>query len=371
MEINNNQYQNLPADERAFLTNLDEKMGKITQEFAYDLGKTIREAQQFFSKKGNRNSEFTFTKWIQNWGIQKNRAYNLINFSEYIDELKEKHHVDSSKMIETLNTLPKGIQNKIIRNNDEETQDKIQGLLNQKVEDTQEYKKILDDFYQIRNERDELQAKNQDLLNENVQLQRNTLEFSAQQNELHKQLVESQEQKHRLEAENLELRNQEPEVQIVPPDDYADLKASFGRLQSSFSKLNDEKDKLNNQLRDKDNQIQNLKNNPGAISQSEIDKLVKQRDDLLKANNQLQSAYEEVKSYSDKNIATDADIKLAVLNDYVDKTADLLEQTDVKSLTKSNQNLVSELHIKVKNILDIIDGLNQGNQTVQAEFREI
>lgn len=371
METNNNQYQNLPADERAFLTNLDEKMGKITQEFAYDLGKTIREAQQFFSKKGNRDNEFTFTKWVQSWGITKTRAYNLMDFSAYVDELKEKHHIDSSKMIETLNTLPKGVQNQIIRTHDEEKQSKIQGLLNQKVEDTQEYKRILDDFYSMRNERDELQAKNQTLLTENVQLQSSALEYSSQQNELHKQLVEVQEQKHRLEAENLELRNQEPEVQIVPPDDYADLKASFGRLQSTFSKLTDEKDKLSNQLRDKDNEIQNLKNNPGAISQSEVDKLVKQRDDLLKANNQLQSAYEEVKSYSDKNIATDADIKLAVLNDYVDKTADLLEQTDVKSLTKSNQNLVSELHIKVKNILDILDGLNQGNQTVHAEFREI
>ena len=233
--VNIEKYEKLDSEERKDYLSLDKRMHRITEGFAYDVGKVLKDAQEKFRNQG-RKDIFSFTDWLKSWGFAKSRAYQLINFTEYVDKLQNNTELDGQSMVETFNSLPKMMQYSIVKDRDPDHQNQVEKLLSEKVTETEQYKKVLQDFYNAKDALDVSQAKQKELEAANRELQIKNIAVQEENAKTQSKLIESQQKIHKLQTENYKLQNQPVEQIQVPPADYGEIKRLNKKLIQDLEK---------------------------------------------------------------------------------------------------------------------------------------
>lgn len=245
--VNIEKYEKLDSEERKDYLSLDKRMHRITEGFAYDVGKVLKDAQEKFRNQG-RKDIFSFTDWLKSWGFAKSRAYQLINFTEYVDKLQNNTELDGQSMVETFNSLPKMMQYSIIKDRDPDHQNQVEKLLSEKVTETEQYKKVLQDFYNAKDALDVSQAKQKELEAANRELQIKNIAVQEENAKTQSKLIESQQKIHKLQTENYKLQNQPVEQIQVPPANYGEIKRLNKKLIQDLEKSEEKEKSLREKL---------------------------------------------------------------------------------------------------------------------------
>lgn len=271
-EANISKYKSLDAESRAVYFKYDEKMSKATQNFAYDFGKILIQASRELAAKG-KVGVFTFSDWLDSWGLSKKRVYQLIDYANYIDKIKGRTDIDSEVMIDTFNTLPKNLQQRISK--DVSHQEELEKLLLQRVETSEPYKRILNELDEKKSDLAKTRAENEQIAEKNQELQQKNLNLTQTSNQIQNELIEVQKKLHKAETENYQLRNQPAKQIQVPPQDYSAIK----RLNQQYRQELIESSKREQELK------KLLAESPGT---TEVEKLKKELNRIKKEKTELE-----------------------------------------------------------------------------------
>lgn len=331
--VNIEKYEKLDSEERKDYLSLDKRMHRITEGFAYDVGKVLKDAQEKFRNQG-RKDIFSFTDWLKSWGFAKSRAYQLINFTEYVDKLQNNTELDGQSMVETFNSLPKMMQYSIVKDRDPDHQNQVEKLLSEKVTETEQYKKVLQDFYNAKDALDVSQEKNKELEAANRELQ----------------------------TENYKLQNQPVEQIQVPPADYGEIKRLNKKLIQDLEK-SEEKEKS---LREKLEQSQSESDKDLSHLEVELKKVKQEKLELEKLlqGNQVKQNLEDLK----KATVIVTEIKRSLV-----EVGKKLRKDEIKALTAKDLESLDfgEIVVQVSDLIDCLNEIQETRRTIEGEYSEI
>ena len=359
--VNIEKYEKLDSEERKDYLSLDKRMHRITEGFAYDVGKVLKDAQEKFRNQG-RKDIFSFTDWLKSWGFAKSRAYQLINFTEYVDKLQNNTELDGQSMVETFNSLPKMMQYSIVKDRDPDHQNQVEKLLSEKVTETEQYKKVLQDFYNAKDALDVSQEKNKELEAANRELQIKNIAVQEENVKTQSKLIESQQKIHKLQTENYKLQNQPVEQIQVPPADYGEIKRLNKKLIQDLEK-SEEKEKS---LREKLEQSQSESDKDLSHLEVELKKVKQEKLELEKLlqGNQVKQNLEDFK----KATVIVTEIKRSLV-----EVGKKLRKDEIKALTAKDLESLDfgEIVVQVSDLIDCLNEIQETRRTIEGEYSEI
>ena len=359
--VNIEKYEKLDSEERKDYLSLDKRMHRITEGFAYDVGKVLKDAQEKFRNQG-RKDIFSFTDWLKSWGFAKSRAYQLINFTEYVDKLQNNTELDGQSMIETFNSLPKMMQYSIVKDRDPDHQNQVEKLLSEKVTETEQYKKVLQDFYNAKDALDVSQEKNKELEAANRELQIKNIAVQEENAKTQSKLIESQQKIHKLQTENYKLQNQPVEQIQVPPADYGEIKRLNKKLIQDLEK-SEEKEKS---LREKLEQSQSESDKDLSHLEVELKKVRQEKLELEKLlqGDQVKQNLEDFK----KATVIVTEIKRSLV-----EVGKKLRKDEIKALTAKDLESLDfgEIVVQVSDLIDCLNEIQETRRTIEGEYSEI
>ncbi|CDK34283.1 viral A-type inclusion protein, putative [Ligilactobacillus salivarius cp400] len=359
--VNIEKYEKLDSEERKDYLSLDKRMHRITEGFAYDVGKVLKDAQEKFRNQG-RKDIFSFTDWLKSWGFAKSRAYQLINFTEYVDKLQNNTELDGQSMVETFNSLPKMMQYSIVKDRDPDHQNQVEKLLSEKVTETEQYKKVLQDFYNAKDALDVSQAKQKELEAANRELQIKNIAVQEENAKTQSKLIESQQKIHKLQTENYKLQNQPVEQIQVPPADYGEIKRLNKKLIQDLEK-SEEKEKS---LREKLEQSQSESDKDLSHLEVELKKVKQEKLELEKLlqSDQVKQNLEDFK----KATVIVAEIKRSLV-----EVGKKLRKDEIKALTAKDLESLDfgEIVVQVSDLIDCLNEIQETRRTIEGEYSEI
>ena len=359
--VNIEKYEKLDSEERKDYLSLDKRMHRITEGFAYDVGKVLKDAQEKFRNQG-RKDIFSFTDWLKSWGFAKSRAYQLINFTEYVDKLQNSTELDGQSMVETFNSLPKMMQYSIVKDRDPDHQNQVEKLLSEKVTETEQYKKVLQDFYNAKDALDVSQEKNKELEAVNRELQIKNIAVQEENVKTQSKLIESQQKIHKLQTENYKLQNQPVEQIQVPPADYGEIKRLNKKLIQDLEK-SEEKEKS---LREKLEQSQSESDKDLSHLEVELKKVKQEKLELEKLlqGDQVKQNLEDFK----KATVIVTEIKRSLV-----EVGKKLRKDEIKALTAKDLESLDfgEIVVQVSDLIDCLNEIQETRRTIEGEYSEI
>ena len=359
--VNIEKYEKLDSEERKDYLSLDKRMHRITEGFAYDVGKVLKDAQEKFRNQG-RKDIFSFTDWLKSWGFAKSRAYQLINFTEYVDKLQNNTELDGQSMVETFNSLPKMMQYSIVKDRDPDHQNQVEKLLSEKVTETEQYKKVLQDFYNAKDALDVSQEKNKELEAANRELQIKNIAVQEENAKTQSKLIESQQKIHKLQTENYRLQNQPVEQIQVPPADYGEIKRLNKKLIQDLEK-SEEKEKS---LREKLEQSQSESDKDLSHLEVELKKVRQEKLELEKLlqGDQVKQNLEDFK----KATVIVTEIKRSLV-----EVGKKLRKDEIKALTAKDLESLDfgEIVVQVSDLIDCLNEIQETRRTIEGEYSEI
>ena len=359
--VNIEKYEKLDSEERKDYLSLDKRMHRITEGFAYDVGKVLKDAQEKFRNQG-RKDIFSFTDWLKSWGFAKSRAYQLINFTEYVDKLQNSTELDGQSMVETFNSLPKMMQYSIVKDRDPDHQNQVEKLLSEKVTETEQYKKVLQDFYNAKDALDVSQEKNKELEAANRELQIKNIAVQEENVKTQSKLIESQQKIHKLQTENYKLQNQPVEQIQVPPADYGEIKRLNKKLIQDLEK-SEEKEKS---LREKLEQSQSESDKDLSHLEVELKKVRQEKLELEKLlqGDQVKQNLEDFK----KATVIVTEIKRSLV-----EVGKKLRKDEIKALTAKDLESLDfgEIVVQVSDLIDCLNEIQETRRTIEGEYSEI
>ena len=359
--VNIEKYEKLDSEERKDYLSLDKRMHRITEGFAYDVGKVLKDAQEKFRNQG-RKDIFSFTDWLKSWGFAKSRAYQLINFTEYVDKLQNNTELDGQSMVETFNSLPKMMQYSIVKDRDPDHQNQVEKLLSEKVTETEQYKKVLQDFYNAKDALDVSQEKNKELEAVNRELQIKNIAVQEENVKTQSKLIESQQKIHKLQTENYKLQNQPVEQIQVPPADYGEIKRLNKKLIQDLEK-SEEKEKS---LREKLEQSQSESDKDLSHLEVELKKVKQEKLELEKLlqGDQVKQNLEDFK----KATVIVTEIKRSLV-----EVGKKLRKDEIKALTAKDLESLDfgEIVVQVSDLIDCLNEIQETRRTIEGEYSEI
>ncbi|OQQ89097.1 coiled-coil domain-containing protein [Ligilactobacillus salivarius] len=359
--VNIEKYEKLDSEERKDYLSLDKRMHRITEGFAYDVGKVLKDAQEKFRNQG-RKDIFSFTDWLKSWGFAKSRAYQLINFTEYVDKLQNSTELDGQSMVETFNSLPKMMQYSIVKDRDPDHQNQVEKLLSEKVTETEQYKKVLQDFYNAKDALDVSQEKNKELEAANRELQIKNIAVQEENAKTQSKLIESQQKIHKLQTENYRLQNQPVEQIQVPPADYGEIKRLNKKLIQDLEK-SEEKEKS---LREKLEQSQSESDKDLSHLEVELKKVRQEKLELEKLlqSDQVKQNLEDFK----KATVIVTEIKRSLV-----EVGKKLRKDEIKALTAKDLESLDfgEIVVQVSDLIDCLNEIQETRRTIEGEYSEI
>lgn len=359
--VNIEKYEKLDSEERKDYLSLDKRMHRITEGFAYDVGKVLKDAQEKFRNQG-RKDIFSFTDWLKSWGFAKSRAYQLINFTEYVDKLQNSTELDGQSMVETFNSLPKMMQYSIVKDRDPDHQNQVEKLLSEKVTETEQYKKVLQDFYNAKDALDVSQEKNKELEAANRELQIKNIAVQEENVKTQSKLIESQQKIHKLQTENYRLQNQPVEQIQVPPADYGEIKRLNKKLIQDLEK-SEEKEKS---LREKLEQSQSESDKDLSHLEVELKKVRQEKLELEKLlqSDQVKQNLEDFK----KATVIVTEIKRSLV-----EVGKKLRKDEIKALTAKDLESLDfgEIVVQVSDLIDCLNEIQETRRTIEGEYSEI
>lgn len=359
--VNIEKYEKLDSEERKDYLSLDKRMHRITEGFAYDVGKVLKDAQEKFRNQG-RKDIFSFTDWLKSWGFAKSRAYQLINFTEYVDKLQNNTELDGQSMVETFNSLPKMMQYSIVKDRDPDHQNQVEKLLSEKVTETEQYKKVLQDFYNAKDALDVSQEKNKELEAANRELQIKNIAVQEENVKTQSKLIESQQKIHKLQTENYKLQNQPVEQIQVPPADYGEIKRLNKKLIQDLEK-SEEKEKS---LREKLEQSQSESDKDLSHLEVELKKVRQEKLELEKLlqGDQVKQNLEDFK----KATVIVTEIKRSLV-----EVGKKLRKDEIKALTAKDLESLDfgEIVVQVSDLIDCLNEIQETRRTIEGEYSEI
>ena len=359
--VNIEKYEKLDSEERKDYFSLDKRMHRITEGFAYDVGKVLKDAQEKFRNQG-RKDIFSFTDWLKSWGFAKSRAYQLINFTEYVDKLQNSTELDGQSMVETFNSLPKMMQYSIVKDRDPDHQNQVEKLLSEKVTETEQYKKVLQDFYNAKDALDVSQEKNKELEAANRELQIKNIAVQEENVKTQSKLIESQQKIHKLQTENYRLQNQPVEQIQVPPADYGEIKRLNKKLIQDLEK-SEEKEKS---LREKLEQSQSESDKDLSHLEVELKKVRQEKLELEKLlqGDQVKQNLEDFK----KATVIVTEIKRSLV-----EVGKKLRKDEIKALTAKDLESLDfgEIVVQVSDLIDCLNEIQETRRTIEGEYSEI
>ena len=359
--VNIEKYEKLDSEERKDYLSLDKRMHRITEGFAYDVGKVLKDAQEKFRNQG-RKDIFSFTDWLKSWGFAKSRAYQLINFTEYVDKLQNSTELDGQSMVETFNSLPKMMQYSIVKDRDPDHQNQVEKLLSEKVTETEQYKKVLQDFYNAKDALDVSQEKNKELEAANRELQIKNIAVQEENAKTQSKLIESQQKIHKLQTENYRLQNQPVEQIQVPPADYGEIKRLNKKLIQDLEK-SEEKEKS---LREKLEQSQSESDKDLSHLEVELKKVKQEKLELEKLlqGDQVKQNLEDFK----KATVIVTEIKRSLV-----EVGKKLRKDEIKALTAKDLESLDfgEIVVQVSDLIDCLNEIQETRRTIEGEYSEI
>lgn len=359
--VNIEKYEKLDSEERKDYLSLDKRMHRITEGFAYDVGKVLKDAQEKFRNQG-RKDIFSFTDWLKSWGFAKSRAYQLINFTEYVDKLQNNTELDGQSMVETFNSLPKMMQYSIVKDRDPDHQNQVEKLLSEKVTETEQYKKVLQDFYNAKDALDVSQEKNKELEAANRELQIKNIAVQEENAKTQSKLIESQQKIHKLQTENYKLQNQPVEQIQVPPADYGEIKRLNKKLIQDLEK-SEEKEKS---LREKLEQSQSESDKDLSHLEVELKKVRQEKLELEKLlqGDQVKQNLEDFK----KATVIVTEIKRSLV-----EVGKKLRKDEIKALTAKDLESLDfgEIVVQVSDLIDCLNEIQETRRTIEGEYSEI
>lgn len=362
--VNIEKYEKLDSEERKDYLSLDKRMHRITEGFAYDVGKVLKDAQEKFRNQG-RKDIFSFTDWLKSWGFAKSRAYQLINFTEYVDKLQNSTELDGQSMVETFNSLPKMMQYSIVKDRDPDHQNQVEKLLSEKVTETEQYKKVLQDFYNAKDALDVSQAKQKELEAANRELQIKNIAVQEENAKTQSKLIESQQKIHKLQTENYKLQNQPVEQIQVPPADYGEIKRLNKKLIQDLEK-SEEKEKS---LREKLEQSQSESDKDLSYLEVELKKVKQEKLELEKLlqgdqGDQVKQNLEDFK----KATVIVTEIKRSLV-----EVGKKLRKDEIKALTAKDLESLDfgEIVVQVSDLIDCLNEIQETSRTIEGEYSEI
>ena len=359
--VNIEKYEKLDSEERKDYLSLDKRMHRITEGFAYDVGKVLKDAQEKFRNQG-RKDIFSFTDWLKSWGFAKSRAYQLINFTEYVDKLQNSTELDGQSMVETFNSLPKMMQYSIVKDRDPDHQNQVEKLLSEKVTETEQYKKVLQDFYNAKDALDVSQEKNKELEAANRELQIKNIAVQEENAKTQSKLIESQQKIHKLQTENYRLQNQPVEQIQVPPADYGEIKRLNKKLIQDLEK-SEEKEKS---LREKLEQSQSESDKDLSYLEVELKKVKQEKLELEKLlqGDQVKQNLEDFK----KATVIVTEIKRSLV-----EVGKKLRKDEIKALTAKDLESLDfgEIVVQVSDLIDCLNEIQETRRTIEGEYSEI
>ena len=359
--VNIEKYEKLDSEERKDYLSLDKRMHRITEGFAYDVGKVLKDAQEKFRNQG-RKDIFSFTDWLKSWGFAKSRAYQLINFTEYVDKLQNNTELDGQSMVETFNSLPKMMQYSIVKDRDPDHQNQVEKLLSEKVTETEQYKKVLQDFYNAKDALDVSQEKNKELEAANRELQIKNIAVQEENAKTQSKLIESQQKIHKLQTENYKLQNQPVEQIQVPPADYGEIKRLNKKLIQDLEK-SEEKEKS---LREKLEQSQSESDKDLSHLEVELKKVKQEKLELEKLlqGDQVKQNLEDFK----KATVIVTEIKRSLV-----EVGKKLQKDEIKALTAKDLESLDfgEIVVQVSDLIDCLNEIQETRRTIEGEYSEI
>lgn len=359
--VNIEKYEKLDSEERKDYLSLDKRMHRITEGFAYDVGKVLKDAQEKFRNQG-RKDIFSFTDWLKSWGFAKSRAYQLINFTEYVDKLQNNTELDGQSMVETFNSLPKMMQYSIVKDRDPDHQNQVEKLLSEKVTETEQYKKVLQDFYNAKDALDVSQEKNKELEAANRELQIKNIAVQEENAKTQSKLIESQQKIHKLQTENYRLQNQPVEQIQVPPADYGEIKRLNKKLIQDLEK-SEEKEKS---LREKLEQSQSESDKDLSHLEVELKKVKQEKLELEKLlqGDQVKQNLEDFK----KATVIVTEIKRSLV-----EVGKKLRKDEIKALTAKDLESLDfgEIVVQVSDLIDCLNEIQETRRTIEGEYSEI
>ncbi|HJG16303.1 MAG TPA: hypothetical protein K8V06_09250 [Ligilactobacillus salivarius] len=359
--VNIEKYEKLDSEERKDYLSLDKRMHRITEGFAYDVGKVLKDAQEKFRNQG-RKDIFSFTDWLKSWGFAKSRAYQLINFTEYVDKLQNSTELDGQSMVETFNSLPKMMQYSIVKDRDPDHQNQVEKLLSEKVTETEQYKKVLQDFYNAKDALDVSQEKNKELEAANRELQIKNIAVQEENAKTQSKLIESQQKIHKLQTENYRLQNQPVEQIQVPPADYGEIKRLNKKLIQDLEK-SEEKEKS---LREKLEQSQSESDKDLSHLEVELKKVRQEKLELEKLlqGDQVKQNLEDFK----KATVIVTEIKRSLV-----EVGKKLRKDEIKALTAKDLESLDfgEIVVQVSDLIDCLNEIQETRRTIEGEYSEI
>lgn len=359
--VNIEKYEKLDSEERKDYLSLDKRMHRITEGFAYDVGKVLKDAQEKFRNQG-RKDIFSFTDWLKSWGFAKSRAYQLINFTEYVDKLQNSTELDGQSMVETFNSLPKMMQYSIVKDRDPDHQNQVEKLLSEKVTETEQYKKVLQDFYNAKDALDVSQEKNKELEAANRELQIKNIAVQEENAKTQSKLIESQQKIHKLQTENYKLQNQPVEQIQVPPADYGEIKRLNKKLIQDLEK-SEEKEKS---LREKLEQSQSESDKDLSHLEVELKKVKQEKLELEKLlqGDQVKQNLEDFK----KATVIVTEIKRSLV-----EVGKKLRKDEIKALTAKDLESLDfgEIVVQVSDLIDCLNEIQETRRTIEGEYSEI
>lgn len=359
--VNIEKYEKLDSEERKDYLSLDKRMHRITEGFAYDVGKVLKDAQEKFRNQG-RKDIFSFTDWLKSWGFAKSRAYQLINFTEYVDKLQNSTELDGQSMVETFNSLPKMMQYSIVKDRNPDHQNQVEKLLSEKVTETEQYKKVLQDFYNAKDALDVSQEKNKELEAANRELQIKNIAVQEENAKTQSKLIESQQKIHKLQTENYRLQNQPVEQIQVPPADYGEIKRLNKKLIQDLEK-SEEKEKS---LREKLEQSQSESDKDLSHLEVELKKVRQEKLELEKLlqGDQVKQNLEDFK----KATVIVTEIKRSLV-----EVGKKLRKDEIKALTAKDLESLDfgEIVVQVSDLIDCLNEIQETRRTIEGEYSEI
>ena len=359
--VNIEKYEKLDSEERKDYLSLDKRMHRITEGFAYDVGKVLKDAQEKFRNQG-RKDIFSFTDWLKSWGFAKSRAYQLINFTEYVDKLQNNTELDGQSMVETFNSLPKMMQYSIVKDRDPDHQNQVEKLLSEKVTETEQYKKVIQDFYNAKDALDVSQEKNKELEAANRELQIKNIAVQEENAKTQSKLIESQQKIHKLQTENYKLQNQPVEQIQVPPADYGEIKRLNKKLIQDLEK-SEEKEKS---LREKLEQSQSESDKDLSHLEVELKKVRQEKLELEKLlqGDQVKQNLEDFK----KATVIVTEIKRSLV-----EVGKKLRKDEIKALTAKDLESLDfgEIVVQVSDLIDCLNEIQETRRTIEGEYSEI
>ena len=265
-------------------------------------------------------------------------------------------------MVETFNSLPKMMQYSIVKDRDPDHQNQVEKLLSEKVTETEQYKKVLQDFYNAKDALDVSQEKNKELEAANRELQIKNITVQEENAKTQSKLIESQQKIHKLQTENYKLQNQPVEQIQVPPADYGEIKRLNKKLIQDLEK-SEEKEKS---LREKLEQSQSESDKDLSHLEVELKKVKQEKLELEKLlqGNQVKQNLEDFK----KATVIVTEIKRSLV-----EVGKKLRKDEIKALTAKDLESLDfgEIVVQVSDLIDCLNEIQETRRTIEGEYSEI